>query len=501
MNMSHHKAPKSRSFLVLLAVAMFASALLGQDRPPSRFDIFTGYSWLHPGYDTFVPNAQENIAKGFTVSGTYFFNRHVGLGIDSGNHFGCCCPQIFTVQAGPTVRFPSEHATLFLHALVGLHRMELLAPFGDSNSLGFIGGGGLDVRVAHHVSLRLFQVDYEYARHNYGILQPGLNGVRLSAGLVWQFGSVGPPPAAVSAACSVQPIEVFVGEPVTATANGSNFNPKRTIVYSWSGSGMKAPGKGASVQVDTTGLAPGSYQVRADLNDGSKRGVAFCSASFIVKQPLPPPQLPPTISCSANPSTVRSGEPSIITAVGQSPDNRPLTYSFSASSGHTTDSGAQTTLDTAGAPAGPITITCTDTDDRGQSASASTTVNVEVPAAAPEASKCGTIEFSRDKRRPARVDNEAKAILDDCALRLQRDAGARGVIVGNADPNEKNALHMAEQRALNTKAYLVSEKGIDPGRLEVRTGNGGTQTVDIWVVPAGATFSVEGTKTFDETRR
>jgi hypothetical protein len=47
----------------------------------------------------------------------------------------------------------------------------------------------------------------------------------------------------------------------------------------------------------------------------------------------------------------------------------------------------------------------------------------------------------------------------------------------------------------------VSEKGIDPGRLEVRTGNGGTQAVDICVVPAGATFSVEGTKTFDETRR
>ena len=87
-----------------------------------------------------------------------------------------------------------------------------------------------------------------------------------------------------------------------------------------------------------------------------------------------------------------------------------------------------------------------------------------------------------------RVDNEAKAILDDCALRLQQEAGARGVIVGNADPNEMNAANMAEQRAVNTKDYLVREKGIDPGRLEVRTGSGGTQTVDIWVVPAGATF-------------
>ena len=197
---------------------------------------------------------------------------------------------------------------------------------------------------------------------------------------------------------------------------------------------------------------------------------------------------PPTITCSANPSMVSSGGPSTITAIGQSPDNRPLTYSFTASGGRLMPSGAQATLDTAGTPAGPINITCTDTDDRGLSASASTAVNVGVASAAPQASKCGTIGFSRDKRRPARVDNEAKAILDDCALRLQQDPGARAVIVGNADPNERDAANLAQQRALNTKAYLVSEKGIDPGRLEVRAGSGGTQTVDIWVVPAGATF-------------
>ena len=70
----------------------------------------------------------------------------------------------------------------------------------------------------------------------------------------------------------------------------------------------------------------------------------------------------------------------------------------------------------------------------------------------------------------------------------QREAGARGVIVGNADPNEKNAANMAMQRAVNTKEYLVKEKGIDPARVEVRTGSAGAPTVEIWFVPAGATF-------------
>jgi outer membrane protein OmpA-like peptidoglycan-associated protein len=205
-------------------------------------------------------------------------------------------------------------------------------------------------------------------------------------------------------------------------------------------------------------------------------------------QALQPPQNPPTISCSANPSSVRSGEPSTITAIGQSPDDRPLTYDFAASGGRLTPSGAQTTLDTTGAPAGPITINCTSTDDRGLSANTSTVVYVTLRPPQPQASKEGSIEFSRDKRRPTRVDNVAKAILDDCALRLQREEGARGVIVGNADPNEEDAVKKAEQRAVNAKDYLVREKGIDPARLEVRTGSAGTQTVEVWLVPAGATF-------------
>lgn len=205
-------------------------------------------------------------------------------------------------------------------------------------------------------------------------------------------------------------------------------------------------------------------------------------------QALQPPQNPPTVSCSASPTSVRSGELATITATGESPDNRPLTYAFTASGGRITPDGAQSTLDTTGAPAGPITVNCTSTDDRGLSASSSTVVNVWLRPAPPQASDGGSIDFSRDKRRPARVDNMAKAFLDDCALRLQREAGTRAVIVGNAAPNEPDAQSMAEQRAANAKDYLVREKGIDPARVEIRTGSAGTPTVEIWFVPAGATF-------------
>ena len=50
------------------------------------------------------------------------------------------------------------------------------------------------------------------------------------------------------------------------------------------------------------------------------------------------------------------------------------------------------------------------------------------------------------------------------------------------------------QRAVDSKAYLTSgeaKQGIDPSRIETRTGSAGTQTAEYWIVPAGSTFSGE----------
>ena len=78
-----------------------------------------------------------------------------------------------------------------------------------------------------------------------------LTGVRPQSGMVFMFGG-GAPSVAPSAACAVQPTEIFAGEPVTATASGSNFNPKRTVKYAWSGTGVKVSGSSASIPIDTT---------------------------------------------------------------------------------------------------------------------------------------------------------------------------------------------------------------------------------------------------------
>ena len=51
----------------------------------------------------------------------------------------------------------------------------------------------------------------------------------------------------------------------------------------------------------------------------------------------------------------------------------------------------------------------------------------------------------------------------------------------------------AAQRAVNAKDYLVTEQGIDASRISVATGTTDGQTVENYLVPAGATFSTDVT--------
>ncbi|MGA8537855.1 MAG: hypothetical protein WB566_00060, partial [Terriglobales bacterium] len=315
------------------------------------------------------------------------------------------------------------------------------------------------------------------------------NGVRLTTGLVFNFGGAAPP--LVAAACSIDHTEVMAGEPLHATVAPSNFNPKHTLTYAWSSSGGKIEGKDTGASIDTNGAAPGSYTVTATVTDSKskKNNTASCTANFTVK-----PQNPPQMSCSASPSSVQTGGTSTITCSCTSPDNVPVTVGgWTASSGSISGSGNSATLNTTGASPGTITVGATCTDSRGLTASSSSSVTVEnppaPPPAPPQATKVNECQYPNAKK-PWRVDNTCKAELDDVALKLQQDPDAKLVVVGNAEPKEKRK-NLAGERALNVKAYISggeAKQNIDASRIEARTGNAGTMTTEQWIVPAGATF-------------
>jgi outer membrane protein OmpA-like peptidoglycan-associated protein len=383
-------------------------------------------------------------------------------------------------------------------------------------------GGGMDYSTPlfdHHLAIRVFQADFQYTHEDFANSQRGnFNVARLSAGLVYHIGSIAPP-APVTLSCSASPNSVFPGDPVTVTASAGSLDPKLNALYSISGAGVNATT--ATATVATGALAPGSYTVKCGVKEGKpgKEGlkpweVADASANFTVKA-----FEPPTVSCSANPTTIKPGETATVTAMGMSPQNRPLTYNYSSTSGSVSGSGTTATFNSAGAPTGAAGITCTVSDDKNQTATGSTSVTIMAPYVAPipHTETLCSIGFDKDKKRPSRVDNEAKACLDQVAMDLQRQADAKAVVVGSSDAKEKDAtakeakralknkhvkvVDMAAERAVNAKEYLVTDKGIDATRVSVATSAADGQKVEDYLVPSGATFSadVTGTTAVDET--
>jgi len=507
-------------------MGMLAAA---QDQPAPKWELFGGYSFFHPGADVHgllpggispVSSRLEPNPRGAGLSLTYDFNRWFGLTLDASTHWGSGESTLgrkiddaafSNLSFGPKITFRGNHFAPFLEALVGDHRLMPDA-FHDIDKLGFMGGGGLDVNVSRHVALRLIRADYVWSSYQYGpktttpptppTPATDIRGVRLQAGVVLMWGGeeAGPP---VSASCSVNPSEVMVGEPATASATGSNFNPNHTLTYAWSSTGGHITGRDNTASIDTNGLAGGTYTVTAHISDPKRRkgGEASCSASFRVKEP---PKNPPALSCSANPTTVQTGASSTISCTCTSPDNVPVTVGdWTASSGSISGSGNTATLSTTGASAGPITVSATCTDSRGLKSPPTTTqVMVEnPPPAAPQATKLSQCDFP-NLVKPWRVDNTCKAALDDVAKYLQQNADSKLVVVGNFERTEQRK-NLAAERAVNSKAYMTggeSKLGIDPSRIEVRTGSSGVKTAEYWTVPAGATFSGEGTQRVDESR-
>ena len=196
--------------------------------------------------------------------------------------------------------------------------------------------------------------------------------------------------------------------------------------------------------------------------------------------PAPPAPVGPSISCVAEPPSVTAGDNSNIRCTGNSPDNRPLTYTFVSDQGSVTPRDSMAILNTTGAN-GNVTVMATVKDDRNLSASTNTSVAVQPPAAPPQASQAGDFVFQPNS---ARVDNKAKAILDGIALRMNREPNSQALVVGYTAVAEKNTLALA--RANNAKMYLTKDKGIDAARITTADGGKGGRRVEIWFVPAGA---------------
>ena len=480
----------------------FSTLAAAQDQPP-KWELYGGYSFLYPGSDVhgvlplgLVPltSRMESNPRGAGLSATYNFNRWFGLTLDTSTHWGSGEKGLggriddaafSNLSFGPKITFRSAHFSPFLEALVGDHRLMPDA-FHDIDKIGFMAGGGLDLNVSRHFALRLFRADYVKSSYRYGpkatTPTTDLSGARLQAGVVFMFGGDDRPVTSPRADCTTQPTEVFAGEPVTVSANGSDFDPRRSVKYNWSGHDVKVAGTESSTKVDTTGLQPGPYGVTANLSDGSKNGNASCNAKFTVKTPNPP-----VISCSPDHGSLPAGGTATITSIASSPDGRPLTYSYTTSAGDITGNNSSATLNSRGAQPGAINVTCNVSDDRNPAlaSSATTTVNIEaaVPVRSPEIvaieKRLAIHSVYFATARPS-IENPDGGLLtsqektlttlaNDFHTYLQTKPDARLTLTGHADPrgSEEYNQALSQRRVDRTRQFLV-QQGIPDANIETK---------------------------------
>jgi outer membrane protein OmpA-like peptidoglycan-associated protein len=471
----------------------------GQYFGTPRAELFVGYSYLRAMPAPAVGNRLMWMNGGST-SLALNFNRYLGVVGDFGaytnsemrfqNGYGSTVDVdnanvgAFSYLFGPRISFRSHsRVTPFVQALFGEMHANAVTLTNCTSSCTFLpsedtfawaAGGGLDVRVRRHFAIRLIQAEYLMTRFpDYSTgLTTSQNDMRLSSGIVFRFGghaALPPPPSPVTYSCSVNPPSVFPGETIAASGTAQNLDPARTAVYTWYVDGGTVTGISSTAKIDTTNLAAGAYTLKCHVSEGDRPSEnADATAPYAVRA-----FEPPTVSCTANPGAINMGDKSVITAAGVSPQNRPLTYSYSAQSGTISGNGASATFDSTGAPAGVVGITCSVTDDKSQTATANTSVTVTAPLYAAEVQQLETrlalrsVFFQTDVPRiespnGGLVDSQEKTLTTlakDFKRYLELRPEAYLTLTGHADVRGSVEYNQAlsVRRVTRVKLFLVDQ--------------------------------------------
>lgn len=513
---------KLKAACIVVAVLLPGLAAWSQDDP--KVEISIDYSYLRfAAVDYHVTNPFD-FYRAYNLNGgggavVWDFGRLFGLKAEfqgyasqtrgivlpAGNPF---IPQgavanvqgnLFTYMFGPQIGKRYGIFRPYAHGLVGGAHSNLygnaynqlsitsVSKSPSGNAFAADAGVGLDIAVGERFAIRPAEVSWLYSNFN-NKLTRSQNSFRYLGGIVFNLG--GKPPVPPTASCTASPATVQVGEPVTVTATGSNFNPKHSLTYAWTSSGGKLSSTNTqTATIDTTGMSEGTHTANATITDpkGPKQAnVANCGANFNVNVPHNPPQ----VACSANPTSVKSGESSTITANATSPDNSPISsYAYTASAGTISGSGNSASLSTTPDLGGQtINVTVTATDARGLTGTCTTQVGVIKPISCVNIEEWGECTFEKNPRKPWRVDNDCKDTLDKLALRLQQMPNGKLVVVGYTDEQEVvSEQTLGSQRAVNVKYYLTTEGPTksDASRIEPRQGGNKGKATHFYFVAEG----------------
>jgi outer membrane protein OmpA-like peptidoglycan-associated protein len=242
-------------------------------------------------------------------------------------------------------------------------------------------------------------------------------------------------------------------------ASDGNNDP---LTYAWSVDGQSLAAAGSQITFGSEGRKSGTYNVKCSVSDGEAS--ASASSAGTVRDRIIPNKAP-VIECQTTTMDVASGGSIELRAKASDPDGDKLKYSWSSTGGAVSGSGETATFNATNVKAGSYTATVTVDDGRGLKASCSMTINVSERLSVTK-DKCGYFAPAKD-----RVDNCAKAILDDLAVRMKNDPKLRATVIGYTDGSKLEAgkKGMGEKRAKAVAAYL-EKQGVEISRMTITDG-------------------------------
>ncbi|UCF39125.1 MAG: OmpA family protein [Acidobacteriota bacterium] len=233
------------------------------------------------------------------------------------------------------------------------------------------------------------------------------------------------------------------------------------LTYSWTIDGQSVTNNATSFAFGTAGRAVGKHTVRVTATDVDNMSASCEFAVTITARP----NSNPTCSVDVSSAQAYAGETVTATAKASDPENDPLTYSWKVDGQSRSGSATELQINTAGMAGGSHSVTVDVKDDRGGSCSATKSFAVVEKS---------TLQVDR------RVDNKAKAALDEIALKMQQNPQLRAKLTGHTDDRGSEEANMKAglKRAELVKEYLVKQHNIDGNRIETASAGESSPIAD-----------------------
>jgi hypothetical protein len=182
---SHPHGKTVRQLVAVFAFVMLLGSGLAAAQDTPRLQVFGGYSYLRFDSPT-LGFANKSGMNGFTVMAAFNFNRGFGvIAQASGNYASQLNVRDFVF--GPQFLWPKGRLLFFAHGLYGRARsQDSVGPTLTNTGNTFEGGGGVDWKLTHRLSIRVIQADYTYTK----FFQQNQNNLRFSTGLVFHLGAL-----------------------------------------------------------------------------------------------------------------------------------------------------------------------------------------------------------------------------------------------------------------------------------------------------------------------